>query len=120
VIDPAARGRSQNDGEQLLKTYRDLGLKLSEADNAVEAGIYAVWQRLSGGRLKVFKTLQNWLSEYRLYRRDDKGHIVKMNDHLMDTTRYGIMSALTLAKPKPVPTDRYAAQGKGRGTWMSG
>ena len=102
VCDPAARGRSQKDGEQLLQQYTDLGLNLTPADNAVEAGIYAVWQRLSGGRLKVFKTLQNWLAEYRVYRRDDKGRVVKSSDHLQDATRYGILSGLDIACVKPV------------------
>lgn len=97
VIDPAARGRSQKDGEQLLQNYRDLGLVLTPANNAVETGLYEVWQRLSGGRLKVFNTLQNWLSEYRIYRRDDKGRIVKERDHLMDTTRYVVMSGIQVA-----------------------
>lgn len=104
VIDPAARGRGQRDGGQLLKDYRDLGLELWEADNAVESGIYAVWERLSGGRIKVFRTLQHWLTEYRLYRRDEKGRIVKTNDHLMDGTRYLIQSGLSRAIVKPVPT----------------
>ena len=31
------------------------------AQNAVEAGIYNVWQRLSGGKLKVFKSCRNLL-----------------------------------------------------------
>lgn len=88
AIDPASRGRTQDDGQQLLVQYRDLGLELAEADNAVEAGIYAVWERLSTGRLKVFKSLANWLAEYRGYHRDEKGKIVKLNDHLMDATRY--------------------------------
>lgn len=101
VIDPASRGRSQIDGQQLLSDYRDLGLELAEADNAVEAGIYAVWERLSAGRIKVFRTLQNFLAEYRLYRRDDKGRIVKANDHLMDDLRYGIVSGLQHAITKP-------------------
>lgn len=103
VIDPAARGRSQKDGEQLLQQYIELGLHLTLADNAVESGIYAVWQRLSGGRLKVFRTLQSWLSEYRLYRRDDKGRIVKFNDHLMDDTRYLLMSGLDVATVQKAP-----------------
>jgi phage terminase large subunit-like protein len=100
VIDPAARGRSQDDGKQLLQTYRNLGLNLQEANNAVEAGIYAVWERLSGSRLKVFRTCSNWLSEYRLYRRDEKGRIVKERDHLMDCTRYGVLG-LNVASVKP-------------------
>jgi hypothetical protein len=81
----------------LLQTYRDLGLHIQEAVNAVETGLYTVYQRLSGSRLKVFKTLPNWLSEYRLYRRDEKGRVVKERDHLMDCTRYGIMSGLNVA-----------------------
>lgn len=94
VIDPAARGRAQKDGESLMAMYQDLGLKLSIADNSVEAGIYEVYQRLSTGRMRVFNTLQNWLSEYRIYRRDEKGKIVKENDHLMDCSRYAIMTGL--------------------------
>lgn len=103
VIDPAARGRGQADGDQLLQMYRDLGLDLTEADNGVEAGIYGVFERLSGGKIKVFKTLQNFLSEYRLYRRDEKGRIVKVNDHLCDCVRYLVASGLSVAKTKPVP-----------------
>lgn len=101
VIDPASRGRTQRDGQQLLQDYIDLGLDLEIAFNGVESGIYEVWQRLSTGRLKVFKSMSNWLAEYRLYRRDEKGHIVKTNDHLMDATRYLIMSGLDRAKTKP-------------------
>jgi phage terminase large subunit-like protein len=103
VIDPAARGRSQKDGEQLLQNYKDLGLKLGLANNAVEAGIYEVWQRLSTGRLKVFASLSNWRSEYRLYRRDEKGRIVKENDHLMDDTRYLVNAKPTEWKHRDTP-----------------
>ncbi|WP_022727234.1 terminase [Fodinicurvata sediminis] len=104
VIDPAARGRQQGDGEQLLAQYRNLGLKLTEADNALEAGMYAVWERLSTGRLKVFRTLQNWQAEYRLYRRDENGKVVKEFDHLMDATRYLVLSGLSCAKIRPAET----------------
>lgn len=104
VIDPAARGRSQADGKQLISAYRDLGLNLTEADNAVEAGLYSMWERFSCGKLKVFPTLHNWLAEYRIYRRDEKGRIVKANDHLMDATRYLINSGLARAIVKPVAT----------------
>ena len=83
-IDPAARGRGQRDGEQLLKDYKELGLDIMPAVNAREAGLYKVWMRLSTGRLKVFASCQSWLGEFRIYRRDEKGHIVKESDHLMD------------------------------------
>jgi hypothetical protein len=103
VIDPAARGRMQTDGKRLIVDYRELGLELQPAENSVEAGLQAVWERLSTGKIKVFKTLQNWRAEHRLYRRDEKGHIVKANDHLMDAMRYLIVSGLNIAKTKPVP-----------------
>lgn len=101
LIDPAARGRSQADGQQLIETYRALGLKLEPAENSVEAGIFSVWERLSTGRLKVFKTLQNWQAEYRLYRRDESGKIVKAHDHLMDCTRYLVVSGKQRAICQP-------------------
>jgi phage terminase large subunit-like protein len=98
VIDPASRNRSQNDGQQLLQMYRELGLNLIPAENAVEAGIYEVWQMLTLGTLKVFSNLALFLDEYRVYRRDDRGKIVKENDHLMDCMRYLVMSGLNLAE----------------------
>src|SRR5690606_26760832 len=88
VIDPASRGRSQTDGNQLWQMYRDQGLRLTKANNAVEAGVQEIWQRMTGGRIKFFSTLHNFAKEYVLYRRDEKGRIVKENDHLMDALRY--------------------------------
>lgn len=101
-IDPASRGRSQDEGKQLFATYQGQGLKIVPAINAVEPGLYAVWSRLEIGRLKFFSTLQNTQSEYRLYRRDEKGNIVKKNDHLMDCLRYGEVMFDSVAKVRPV------------------
>lgn len=103
VIDPASRGRSQKDGEKLLTHYEDLGLLLSPAVNAIEAGIYQVWGRLSTGRLKVYETCANWLAEFRTYRRDKHGKVAaKQNDHLMDATRYGVMSGFDIGITQPM------------------
>lgn len=99
VVDPAARSRSQTDGRQLLELYRAEGLKLIPADNAVEAGIDAVWGRLSTGRLKVVRHLSDFFDEYRLYRRDENGRVVKENDHLMDALRYYVTTGIKVAKP---------------------
>jgi phage terminase large subunit-like protein len=120
VIDPASRGRSQDDGNRLLQMYMDLGLRLDIAENGVESGIYDVWTRLSTGRLKVFRSMGNWLQEFRLYRRDEKGRIVKANDHLMDATRYLIVSGLSRAKTKPAPKQAKPVYGAYGGSgWMS-
>jgi len=103
VIDPASRGRSQVDGRKLFDMYSlpenrgGCGLKIYPADNAVEAGIYEVWSRMQTGRLKIFKSCTNLLKELSLYHRDEKGRIVKKNDHLVDTLRYLVMSGLPIA-----------------------
>jgi phage terminase large subunit-like protein len=122
VIDPAARGRGQQDGLQLLVQYQDLGLDLTIPDNSVEAGLYKTWTALSVGQLKVFGTLQNWFDEYRIYRRDDKGKVVKERDHLMDATRYWQMTGRDIAIQEPPPTEFYGPPGQFRGHpdgWMA-
>jgi len=94
VIDPAARGRSQKDGERLFEIYGDpehkggLGLDLTLANNAVEAGIFTVWEGLSSGTVKIFRSCTGLLREMSLYHRDKNGKIVKKNDHLIDDLRY--------------------------------
>lgn len=106
VIDPGARGRGQRDGEQLLADYLSLGLKVTPAVNAVEAGLYQVLELLSTGRLKVFRTMMSWQAEYRLYRRNEKGAIVKEFDHLMDATRYLVVSGRAVARVRPFEGQR--------------
>lgn len=118
AIDPAARGRSQVDGKQLLDQYRQHNLLLNEADNAVESGIYKVWTALSTGKIKVFRSLKNWLTEYRLYRRDENGKVVKTRDHLMDATRYLIMTGLDRAITKPTKKHQNRPRYQGDGYWM--
>lgn len=88
VIDPAANGRSQVDGQRLVQNYKDLGLILFNAKNEVESGILNVQQRLQSGRLKIFKTCVNLQKEYMLYRRDRNGRVIKENDHALDALRY--------------------------------
>lgn len=118
-IDPASQGSSQVDGKKLIDEYRKLGLNLAMADNAVEAGILEVYQRLVSGRLKVFSTLTHWFDEYRFYIRDEKnGKVIKKNDHLMDASRYLVMAARRMAvrpvegfgshAPRHQPLDRRA------------
>lgn len=103
VIDPAARGRGQRDGQRLIKDYQELGLNtLTVAENALESGIYRVWTRMATGRLRVFKTLPNWIAEFRFYQRDEKGHVKDgQADHLMDCLRYLELSGLSKAIIRP-------------------
>jgi hypothetical protein len=118
AIDPASRGRSQIDGEQLIAMYRNLGLSLVKADNSVETGLYRCLTRMTTGRLKVFRSCQNWLGEFRLYRRDEKGRVVKERDHLMDATRYLEMMLLDICQTKPAPAVNSEFGGRHGGGWM--
>lgn len=104
-VDPAARGRSQVDGRRLIQSYADQGLSLQMADNSVSTGTDTVWEFLSTGRYKIFRTCQNFQNEYRVYRRDEKGKIVKLNDHMMDASRYAIMTR-EIACVEPSKTSR--------------
>jgi phage terminase large subunit-like protein len=92
-IDPAAQGRSQADGEALFDLYslpepKGCGLKLFPAINAVESGIFTVWERMTTGRVKIFRSCVGLLRELSLYHRNEEGKIVKKNDHLVDDLRY--------------------------------
>lgn len=111
AADPASRGRAQRDGENLFDEYRSLGLNLITADNKVhgeEGGINAVYQRMVSGRLKIFSSCRNLISELRIYRRNDDGKIIKENDHAMDALRYLIMTGLKMGKTAPYLDDEDA------------
>lgn len=100
---------SQSDGEQMLTIYRGLGLSLIPAEKHVEAGIQRVYERMVTGRLKVFKTLVNWRSEFRRYHRHrvktettERVVIAKIDDHLMDSMRMLENDWLKVASLRPV------------------
>jgi hypothetical protein len=109
VVDPGALGSSQVDGQKLMDIYvKQYGLNLTKADNAVEAGIYAVWQRMITGRLKVFRSLTRWQNEFGRYHRvkretvfGESAKVVKKSDHLMDGSRYLCMSGIDRMIPPP-------------------
>lgn len=123
-----AAATSQMDGRKMLDIYRkEHGLDLELAQKSVESGIYAVWLRLNNGTLKIFSSLGNLFDEFRFYARDDKGRIVKKDDHLMDCLRYLVMSGFTRAKQLPVEDaaqaemdrlERYVALGTVSTGWM--
>jgi phage terminase large subunit-like protein len=97
AIDHAAHGRSQIDGQNLFKIYEDLGLKLTNADKSVEAGLYTCWERLESNKVKIFEDLKHFIEEYQVYMKDEKGNVVKKNDHIMDSFRYAQMTGVDLA-----------------------
>ena len=99
AIDPASHNRSQADGQKLFNIYRQYGLKVVPANNGVESGTAAVWEGLSTGKFKIFKTCHNFFREQMVYRVEG-GSIKKTNDHEMDAVRYGY-NTRTIAQAKP-------------------
>ena len=94
LIDPAANGRSQKDGQQLLQQYRALGLQLNKAVSSIEGGVLKCQRMIHAHQVQVFKSCTEFLKEYRKYRRDLNGNIIKKDDHLMDAFRYFMLSGL--------------------------
>jgi phage terminase large subunit-like protein len=86
---------TRDDGRSIMNMYiEDFDLDLIGANKSVEAGIQEVWQGLSSGKIKIFKSLTELRREMRIYRRDENGRIVKRHDHLCDALRYFIMTGL--------------------------
>lgn len=124
VGDASAVLMTEHDVEQLVNVYRRMGLDLNLADKSVETGIQETWELLSAGRLRVFASCIAWFEEFRMYRRDAKGRIVKKNDHLMDSTRYLVRSGRARMKIQPVketkPQVLHVDQGQQGLGWMGG
>lgn len=118
AFSPAGFGRTKADGERILADYRLEGLNLAAAENSVEAGISAMWGRLSSGRLKVFRgSCQNWLAEHSRSRRDQSGKVEADDEYLLGATRSLVLSIANIMRTRPVPrresndyavADRYA------------
>lgn len=101
TVDPAAISSSQLDGERLLEVYTELGLHLTPADNAVVAGTTRCWNLLSTGQLKIARHCIHLLRQLKIYRRDEKGRIVKRDDHGPDALRYCAMTGPSIMRSAP-------------------
>ena len=83
--DPAAAGERAE--------LRRLGIPVQEAVNDVVPGLDTLNQLMASGRFKVFKGMSHWIDEIEGYVWSTKADEftdkpVKLNDHLMDATRY--------------------------------
>ena len=106
VIDPAGDNvGNQKDGTKMKEEYEDQGLVLAKANNAVHSGLRHCLIEMQQGMLKIFNTLVYLKKELRLYRRDEKGKIVKQNDHLMDDMRY-LLNTDGAFQTRPIPRSR--------------
>jgi len=101
-------------GQQLCELYRQQGVFMlqdkatfDDGSNGVEAGVFALLERMKSGRLKVATHLNEWFEEKRLYHRkrnkktrDATPQIVKLKDDLLCATRYAMMM-LRYAETQP-------------------
>ncbi len=108
------------DGIPLAEQYREQGLDMlaewathESGGNSVEAGLIEMLERMESGRLKVFRGLDDWLAEFRIYHRRN-GILFKERDDLMDATRYAMMmrreatpAAVKPASPLSLPPDAW-------------
>lgn len=97
AVDTAVLEKSNLDGKTLLEVYEKEGLRLEIADKSVETAIFMIRQMFATGQLKIFKSCKKILEEYGMYRRDEKGAIVKEMDDLMDAMRYLIFNFSKIA-----------------------
>jgi hypothetical protein len=58
---------------------------------SVEAGLMQWLDRMKTGRFKVFRELNDFFEEFRLYHRKD-GKVVTENEDLLCSVRYALMS----------------------------
>ncbi len=84
-------------GIALAKQYSAQGLEMlhehaqfEDGSVSVEAGLMDMLDRMQTGRFKVFKHLNDWWEEFRLYHRRN-GLVFKEGDDLMAATRYALM-----------------------------
>lgn len=103
--------RDKGSARPLAEQYGDLGLKMlpepatyeDARSNGVEAGLMDMLTRMQTSRWRVFRHLNDWFGEFRLYHRKD-GLVVKEADDLMSASRYALMM-LRHAKVKPRPIE---------------
>jgi hypothetical protein len=100
IADPSARIGSTIDGTKAIEEYRKTGKELFIAKYGKESAITKVLERIRTGKFKVFSNCNKFLEEWRSYARDDKGKIIKGNDHLMNALEFVMSDGLPLARTK--------------------
>lgn len=97
-------------GQAMMSYYQDAGLNMrpthathEEGGFKVEPGIKEINDRMRSGRFKVFNHLKEFFDEKRMYHRKN-GKIVKVNDHVLDAVRVGVMDIRFAEIPDEVRT----------------
>ena len=101
--------REKGTGDELQATYRKKGLtnllpwkatnapdgavgqKEGEGGNSPEKALDEMFDHMAAGKFKVFRTCPTFMKEKRLYHRDLKGKLVRMNEDMICAVRYAFM-----------------------------
>jgi len=101
IIDPSAASFIT-----LLKKKADWS-KVHSADNDVANGIRETASAMKNGKIKILKSNTEWIKEAEGYAWDEtsgEDRPIKVNDHLMDATRYFVKTK-RITKIRRVPED---------------
>jgi phage terminase large subunit-like protein len=98
VIDPSARNRTQINADAVEAEFQRHGIYCAHGQNDRESGILTMKRRLQGDppSLLISETCHRLIREIGMYRYDPKAEntfdVLKINDHVLDATRYALMS----------------------------
>jgi len=110
-------------GDRLSSLYAGQGLTMlpehashEEGGFGLEAGVIEMLERMQTGRFKVFRHLDDWFAEKRLYHREG-GLIIKERDDILSATRIAMMmKRFAIIQPTKKPRMYGAAHA---GAWMA-
>lgn len=95
-----------------IKEMEDANLNVAETNKDVKGGISNLQQLIKEKRLFVYNTCHNWLDEQQSYHYPEgqegkpfKDEPEKVNDHLMDATRY-LIHSYTPVSDMPMDTEQ--------------
>ena len=126
ICDPAGGGENQHTKESTLDFFRNkCGLKLVNAvkvNGTKEAVIDSLYERIRNGTFKIMFDntggCVNLVKEWRQYSRDDKGQIIKKNDHCIDALFYGFNGIHMSNKKNIIKQNISSGYGAPSGTFM--
>lgn len=97
LFDHLARKRTEAEGQRIIHALLDLHLDVFTVRSDPDAAVAEVQRRMSTKRLKTFATCNQFLAQYRSYRRDKAGDIVEESDGLMKALELLALEAPAMA-----------------------
>lgn len=89
----------RSSGKSFKELLKAEGLKMLSAhasfpdgSTSREASVVEMHDMMKQGRFKVFSHLEAFFKEFRLYSRKEDGTIKRINDHVLDSSRYAVVS----------------------------